>query len=391
MWSWTSKFRKDRSESNADSDFREAPFGGTLTDAFHSALHAEVESQLADGGDPEDLAEKVAKLDLNQLLDSTTESIYASLRRSLPGHIEYLSRGEAALRKAMWEVWGSADDLYQACAYAGYEIGSEISSSLGAVGPRMLAMLGAHGRAVRVAGEVRLLAMTGFADGASARWRSLHDLAVLCAVLNESDDSISERYLAYEHIEAYKDMLIYQEHAPALGYQPYTDAEVAVAKATYDAVRSQWGPEMSKAQGWAFPLFPGFMKVDFVDLERLAGLSHLRPFYRLGNNFVHAGPRGAALNMHVDPATGHRTINIGGTVFADIAETCHGAMISLHQATASLVVSYFKIAHLGVVDLLVGLKAQSMFVKDGGDAWGAAADGARERGWFTHKPSGESD
>jgi len=47
-----------------------------------------------------------------------------------------------------------------------------------------------HGRAVRVAGEVRHLAIGGFESGATARQRSLHDIAVVSLILSEASEDI---------------------------------------------------------------------------------------------------------------------------------------------------------------------------------------------------------
>jgi hypothetical protein len=142
---------------------------------------------------------------------------------------------------------------------------------------------------------------------------------------------------------------------------------------------------MRKLHSWAFPLFPGKAKVDFADLEEHAGVSRLRPFYKLGNSYIHAGPHALSLNIHTDVVSGKKSINSGATVFGDIAETCHGAMISVHQATASLVVAHLKADGPGAVDLLVGLKAQQRFVQDAADVWGRAADKARA--WLVHPHS----
>jgi len=122
-------------------------------------------------------------------------------------------------------------------------------------------------------------------------------------------------------------------------------------------------------------------------LEHLAGLQHLRPFYRLGSHFVHAGPHASALNMREDLGSEtRRLITAGPTVMADIAETCHGAMISLEQATTALGTAYLCNEPKGPIDIVVILKALSMLVRDAGPEYGAAADRARELGWFSHEP-----
>lgn len=58
---------------------------------------------------------------------------------------------------------------------------------------RRWAMLRLHARACQVADEEICLMENGFADGAMARWRTLHELAVVAAVISEGDDDLAER------------------------------------------------------------------------------------------------------------------------------------------------------------------------------------------------------
>jgi len=250
----------------------------------------------------------------------------------------------------------------------------------------MFALLGAHGRALRTASEVRQLAMAGFHAGATARWRSLHELSVLICVLSKADQGVSERYLDFARIEQLRDLEHFQRHAEALNQKPFGAEEVQwIEKQATEAIE-RWGPEMRKDNGWAFPLFPDQKRVTFIDLESLAGLTHLRPYYRLGNNHVHSGPRASELNLSNRSPRGTPAVTVGASVFGEIAETCHGAMISVHQATAALVSAYLNGSRKGGLDLLVGIKAQSRFVDESGELWGEAADKARARGWFGHRP-----
>lgn len=344
--------------------------------------------------DPEGFPTKWQKLlddgAFDGLYDNTSEEVatkvYASLRKSAPRLAKVLRRDEERLAKRMRQVWGRADVAFQANNYIGYELGARVARSSEQHGPKMLALLGAHGRALRTASEVRQLAMSGFQAGATARWRLLHELSVLVYVLSKADAQVSERYLAYARIEQRRDLDHFQRHAEDLNRKPFGPDEVERIERQAAETLERWGPEMSKENGWAFPLFPNQKRVTFVDLESLAGLSHLRPFYRLGNNHIHLGPRASELNLTNLTPRGTPAIMVGASVFGDIAETCHGAMVSVHQATAALVSAYLNELPGGGLDLLVGMKAQSRFVNESSELWSEAADEARARGWFSHGP-----
>jgi hypothetical protein len=363
-----------------------------LNQAAHAAFDRVFEEQAA--RDPDGFAARWGKLIsdgaidtlFNDVSEEITDDVYATLQKATPRLVRGLRRDHRRLARLMVKVWGLADHAFQASNYIGYELGRDIATSSREHGPKVLALLGAHGRALRTAGEIRHLAMSGFHAGAAARWRSLHELAVLIGVLNTADPEVSRRYLDYARIENLRDMEQYQLHAEALGRKPFDAEVVEQAEQLAAEVVERSGEEMRKENGWAFPLFPEKKRVTFIDLESLAGLGHLRPFYRLGNNHIHSGPRAGELNLSDVTRRGTPAITVGATVFGDIAETCHGAMISVHQATAGLVSAHLSDKSEASLDLLVGLMAQARFVKDAGELWGEAADRARDRGWFTHGP-----
>jgi Family of unknown function (DUF5677) len=61
-------------------------------------------------------------------------------------------------------------------------------------------------RACQVTDEILCLLENGFAGGAMARWRTLHEIAVVAAVILQHSDEISKRYLAHQHVESKRAM-----------------------------------------------------------------------------------------------------------------------------------------------------------------------------------------
>lgn len=369
-----------------DTGSSEIPFGGGLSSALDEALRARIEQQLREGTGPKKIQDLLDAIPYELLIDDVSEVVYGRLQEGRRSIIEHLDESQQMVQEALADVWGSADEFFRACVYGSWELGGAISRASQRHGARVFALLGLHGRAVRVAGEVRHLAMGGFESGATARQRSLHDIAVVSLVVSEGPEDVAQRYLDYSHIERLSDIRQYQKHAAALRRKPFTTGEVQAAETAAGRVVEQWGSAMRKQHGWAQPLLPEAKRITFLDLEHLAGLQHLRPFYRLGSHFVHAGPHGSALNMRADPQSETRFITAGPTVMADVGETCHGAMISLEQATAAFGTAYLSTKPKSPVDIVVALKALSMFVRDAGPAYGAAADKARQLGWFSHVP-----
>ena len=77
-------------------------------------------------------------------------------------------------------------------------------------------------RACQVTDEIACLLENGFADGAMARWRTLHEIAIVAAVISQHGDSIAERYLAHQFVESKRAMDKYLACYKQLGYKPLT-------------------------------------------------------------------------------------------------------------------------------------------------------------------------
>jgi hypothetical protein len=78
-----------------------------------------------------------------------------------------------------------------------------------------------HARACQIANEVLALLTSGFADGAMARWRTLHEVAVTSMFIGK-DDVLAERYRLHEVTESLRAARLHMKHAERLGIEPLT-------------------------------------------------------------------------------------------------------------------------------------------------------------------------
>src|SRR6266540_2224465 len=128
--------------------------------------------------------------------------------------------------------------------------------------------------------------------GALARSRTLHEIAVTAMLVADygrrpEHSDVAERFLNHQVVATYKDALVYQEHCETLGYEPFTDADVALMKAEFDRCVARYGPAYKEQYGWAVGL-AGPRAPRFRDLERLAQVSHLRGHYSWASQEVHS-------------------------------------------------------------------------------------------------------
>ena len=184
-----------------------------------------------------------------------------------------------------------------------------------------------------MASEVQGLLRSGHAAGAQARWRTLHELAVIAFVLGSHDAEISERFLLHRQVERYKDARQYQLYCEALGYEPFSDEEMDEIRQQHDEVVARYGPPYKNDWGWAMSLFPVGQQASFSKLEQLAGLEHFKPWFRLSSHGIHSGATGA---IHIRGFYGKSDTMLACPSNAGLADPGNGALISLHQVTTAL-------------------------------------------------------
>jgi hypothetical protein len=349
-----------------------------------------VESYQNDGGFVESLAEsaydrllaagvdhgtalKEAIKIVVDLFPSMVDKIAGSLHRSKPALVSGLAADRRRLLADIEERWGNPFRAFEVVAYMAYELGAELNelsnqedetSGGDEVSANLIALL--HGRACTTADEVLCLMRNGFANGAAARQRTLHELAVtITLIVEDSDQGLAERYAAYSYIEQYQDAQVYQERAPMIQREPLAAEEFTAIERDYQDVLRTYGDSFRKRNQWAAPLFPAGEDITFARLEKAAGLDHLRPFYRFANHEIHAGARAAVLNLHVSDA--YCSIGAGARSDTDFGEVGHAALISLVQATVPLM---RELEGLGA-DLDVVLKMQILLrmLDDAGKAF----------------------
>jgi len=143
-------------------------------------------------------------------------------------------------------------------------------------------------RGCQVTDEIICLLENGFADGAMARWRTLHEIAVVAAVISQGGEAVAERYLAHHAVESKRAMDKYVVCCTQLGYRsPSKRAQARILKA-YDKAIACYGKPFRTDYGWA----AAHLKNDrptFADLEAAAGRAEMRSHYQMGNDNIHAG------------------------------------------------------------------------------------------------------
>jgi hypothetical protein len=136
---------------------------------------------------------------------------------------------------------------------------------------------------------------SGFSTGAFARWRTLHEIWVVFALLSEGDEELAHRYLARDAVESAKGQREYEETWQALGFDP-PDWTSQQRDELRSSLRQEYGASFLEGYGWAAPLFGGRAPT-FRQSQKLAKLDHWRGYYRMASHGTHANPKGIRWNI----------------------------------------------------------------------------------------------
>ena len=149
-------------------------------------------------------------------------------------------------------------------------------------------LLRLHVRGCQVTDEIICLLENGFADGAMARWRTLHEIAVVAAVISQHGEDIAVRYISHQAVESKRAMNKYMSCCHLLGYKPLSAREIETITKRHEAAVTKYGKEFDTDYGWAASHLKK-ERVMFADLEVEAGRQDMRSHYQMGNDNVHAG------------------------------------------------------------------------------------------------------
>lgn len=312
-------------------------------DAYLRIAQALAEKHEASGMSSEEATECGLVEALEILTEDGPPQVAAALKADGPRMLAERRRLDRGFEKRLRQRWGSALDLYYMVAVACQEVGAEGYQEAnqwdeGDDEERALleAVSGLQARACRQSLEVLSLLEAGFPKAAHAVSRSMHEGAVVASVLTAygstpEHSDIGLRFLLFDHITNLMDAEEHQRYAERINHEPFTDQEMAALRTTKAAVLERF-PDLDRKMGWAGDL-PGLRKRTFEELEVIAGIDHLRPYYTWASHEVHAYPKGVRLNQS---GLDGDLWKLAGRTNAGLADPAQGALIALNQVTASM-------------------------------------------------------
>jgi hypothetical protein len=238
--------------------------------------------------------------DLDALLLKTQEDaairILKTLKTRWPAESRMQRKEISEFRSRLYERWNAGISKLRMLVTMARELGDNINrdarrnpDSSGAALVDVLTRL--HARSCQVAEEVLVLLETGFANGALARWRTMHEIAVTAAFVSEHGIECATRYVDHQIVESYKGAREYETVHVKLGYDPIPTREVETLRKRYEHTIKKYGESFAAQYGWAAKYLKG-RQPTFKEIEKAANIDHLRGHYRMASHRVHANPKG---------------------------------------------------------------------------------------------------
>lgn len=306
---------------------------------YQKLFEAELARAFAENGDREIDVERITKDVLNEILPETANALYDELakrsNRMLREH-RSLRRGFVRRNRRRWR---EAFDLFERLIVISQETGEAINFALRPDAVKrndavFEATISNHARAVQVSREILALMTAGFPDGALARWRTLHEIAVVSSFISHHGDEVATRYILHRRVVAHKNALNYMAHHQRANLNPIDTEKLVELREEYDWIIAKYGDEMNRDYGWAASSL-GNLRPNFADIEAATKLDHWRPRYKWATTNTHGGYQ--PTNSTLGTSESDRPVLLVGESNSGMTDPGHMAAISLVVATMPVV------------------------------------------------------
>lgn len=304
----------------------------TLQEALHESIIEQVGSSQRDS---EELEEKLSEL-FEAIQEKLENDIALSHKKSAPiilQQIREMNDGFEERNFARWKpsfdhlemMWSVAQELGE---MHGKDVKEEAEESGDTV---MAALANIFPRALLVAQEVICLLKGGFADGALARWRSLHELTVTAMYISKHGEKAAVAYLLSFHFAARRAAHQLNEFSERARMDKFSQEDMKGFDERCEVAEQILGRKIEKDKLGEWPAITQTHST-FADLELDVGMDHWRPRYKWASAHTHAHHRPSEKLLGMVEATDHA--HLVGASNSGLVDPFQMTAIALSQITA---------------------------------------------------------
>lgn len=263
------------------------------------------------------------------------EAIYLTNLEVLSSKVSEFEIENQKFSDHMKTIWGPLLALSELLIRYSHECGSKYYSEVIEKKPELLSdpvftcLTYFHGRSCQISSEILCLVKNGFASGAYARWRSLHENVVYAFFIKEYGPDIAQKYLDHAIVDKLEKVKAYRDKCSRLHHEPVSDEVVSSLEKKVAKLIIKYGEPFGRKGGWACEICKN---PTFVNIEKETHMDHLNPYYRFASLSIHADSGACILENPAYPNGGR--IPSGATIWG-ICDPCQNMAISLHQMNAA--------------------------------------------------------
>ena len=336
-----------------------------LQELLESTLEELVENGHLDQYPSNDLESRISDV-IPDIVDDIAGLLLDRIKNDAPSGLKKLRNDRRGFEKRLNKRWKYPLDLLDLSIALSVEAGTEFNRKFrnDAVSSRdavFEALTRLHAKGCQVSGEVLALLHSGYSDGAHARWRSLHEMAVVASFIQEQGQELAERYLLHETIQQYKLADQLQKYFCRLRHEPPSEENFEQLKIQGEELIAQFGEPFKEDYGWASSAI-GTNRPTISDIEQQVRLDHMRPYYRMASDNVHPNSHGTYFRLGLHSSQ-ERGILLAGPSNFGLADPGHSTAISLMQLTTTL------LATKPLLDCVVTMRVLSELTDEVGEAF----------------------
>lgn len=292
--------------------------------------------------DYEDLQHLIDQ-DIHQVIMQTTsensERVFRDWKKRSAHVLRKHKKRQQLFNSRLWSVWGTSVSLLELYLEKSLELGTDFNRKNRTKASQdndmvFDVLVRLHARGCQISREIVVLLLNGLADGAMARWRTLHEITIVANFIKEHGQEVAEKYILHRDIEIYKAARQYQNHCEKLGQIPLTEEELKELQKNYDFLLQKFGNDFKNDYGWASAVLRK-SNPTFADIERDVELEHMRPFFKMASANVHASAKGLFDSLGLLPTLDTKIMLAGPSIYG-IAEPGQKCTFSLGLLTVTL-------------------------------------------------------
>ena len=194
----------------------------------------------------------------NKQLDSAVDSFLKDLKQKYFAAKDQRQRKFVQIEAEVEQLWGNPLDLLDLQVGASRDTGRDFidehrDDALRSGDYAIQALSRLHVSACQTSQEILVLLRSGFADGALARWRTLHEAVVIATVIKKYGNESAERYLCHDVVHRYRSLNEMRDFLLNSDQEFTPDSEYDATETLFELYVCKFGKPFKLDYGWGRP------------------------------------------------------------------------------------------------------------------------------------------